>query len=389
MLRSFASGGSQSTSKSPAYGCAGPCSSTSHHQRFSGPAIAMWLGTMSSTWPSPCVAERGHQPVVARRPAELVARPGRGRRRRSRGCSRARPAGRRQVDVADAEVGQVAATRGGVVEAEPGVELEPVGGERRGHGGAVPVNRRRGAGAGPGSSGRPARPRPTRVLVAARRAGRSWCRGRRCQRSPHGPLSRPLRRLGRALNSTRNVSSTMRSPRGPGDGDGLAVEEHADAGLASPRPSRPRSSRCPRARTRRCRRVAAAIGRPWNQRRRRNTGWSRRKRDERGGELEERRRRSSVPVEPGDLVVLAVGVVVAVLGAADLVAAAAASARPGTGTAWPGGCAAGGPAGRGPRGRRSGPRRRSSTTGCGSRRRGCPRRWPRCASRCRRRGRAA
>ena len=93
------------------------------------------------------------------------------------------------------------------------------------------------------------------------------------------------------------------------------------------------------------------------------------------------------PVEPAELVVLAVGVVVAALRAADLVAGdehrhalreqqdrsevldLAARGAP-----------------RSP-GRRSRPRRRSSSSGCRRCRRGCPRRWPRCACRCTRRGR--
>jgi hypothetical protein len=53
VLRSFSSGGSQVTSKWPAHRDEGPFSSTSHHQRFSGPVMAMWLGTMSKTCPSP------------------------------------------------------------------------------------------------------------------------------------------------------------------------------------------------------------------------------------------------------------------------------------------------------------------------------------------------
>ena len=51
VLRSLASGGSQSTSKYEAYWLDGPFSSTSHHHRLP-PTMAMWLGTMSRTWPS-------------------------------------------------------------------------------------------------------------------------------------------------------------------------------------------------------------------------------------------------------------------------------------------------------------------------------------------------
>ena len=85
------------------------------------------------------------------------------------------------------------------------------------------------------------------------------------------------------------------------------------------------------------------------------------------------------PVEPGDGVVLAVGVVVAThLGAAELVAAAQQQHRT-TAAGW---SAAPGTAGRGappPRGRRWDPPPRSSRTGCRRSRPGWPRRWPRCA----------
>ena len=95
-----------------------------------------------------------------------------------------------------------------------------------------------------------------------------------------------------------------------------------------------------------------------------------------------------VPVHPAELVVLAVDVVVAPLGAAELVAVgdhrhALGQQQRGQDVAllpFPQGC--------GSRRRRSGPPRRGSRTGCGSRRRCCPRRWPRCACRCRTPGRA-
>ena len=48
-----------------------------------------------------------------------------------------------------------------------------------------------------------------------------------------------------------------------------------------------------------------------------------------------------LPIEPADLVVLAVGVVVAVLGAADLVAAAESWARLAKEAGWPENCASG------------------------------------------------
>ena len=70
-------------------------------------------------------------------------------------------------------------------------------------------------------------------------------------------------------------------------------------------------------------------GWPWNQRRRRNTGWPRRSEISRRTKST-RSRSAAVPVVPGDLVVLAVGVVVAPLGPPDLVAAEEHRARPGT-----------------------------------------------------------
>ena len=171
--------------------------------------------------------------------------------------------------------------------------------------------------------------------------------------------------------------------------------------MASPLRNTPRSDVAPRASPRRSSRAPSGVnqpmsstsdpwmGRPWKKRRRRNTGWSRRSSISRLGEREQRLVVGvELPVEPGDLVVLAVGVVVAALGAADLVAAeqhrhALRQEQRGEEVALL------------PRAqrddrrrRRSGPRRRSSTSGCRRCRRGCPRRWPRCACRRRRRGRA-
>ncbi len=60
VFRSLDSGGSQSTSKYDAYTLEGPFSSTSHHQAFSGPVMAMWLGTMSSTCPKPNWSRAAH-----------------------------------------------------------------------------------------------------------------------------------------------------------------------------------------------------------------------------------------------------------------------------------------------------------------------------------------
>ena len=77
--------------------------------------------------------ERRHEPAVARGPAQLVAGPG----RVDDVVAVSRPGGRlqhrRQVGVRHAEVGEVVGDGRGVVEPEPRVELQPVGGERRGH----------------------------------------------------------------------------------------------------------------------------------------------------------------------------------------------------------------------------------------------------------------
>ena len=95
------------------------------------------------------------------------------------------------------------------------------------------------------------------------------------------------------------------------------------------------------------------------------------------------------PVQPGRLVVLAVGVVVAALGAAALVAGGDhrdARRQQQRGQQVRGLLAA---QRDDRRRRRSRPRRRSSRTGCCRCRRGCARRWPRCACGRRRPGRAA
>ena len=91
---------------------------------------------------------------------------------------------------------------------------------------------------------------------------------------------------------------------------------------------------------------------------------------------------AQAPVEPGDLVVLAIGVVVAALRAAELVAGQQHRHALRDEAASRGNCASAARAARGSRDRRSALRRRSSSCGCRSRRRGCPRRWPRCACRC-------
>ena len=85
------------------------------------------------------------------------------------------------------------------------------------------------------------------------------------------------------------------------------------------------------------------IVRPWKNRRRRNVGCVAPERDERATVKVSRSSSSVRPVDPGDLVVLAVGVVVAAAACGRARRRAAASARPGSATAWPGSCAAAGP----------------------------------------------
>ena len=230
----------------------------------------------------------------------------------------------------------------------------------------------------------------------------------RCRAAPPGrrwtaraPSASPKRRLGSVNTHVLVVGVEQQQERvvvdvarrcGPGVGDLRAVEEHAE-----------HAGRRPASRAGSCARPSArnhqTSGRPEpfgvlaarGSCSRRNTGCSRRSAISRrvnSTQLAARARRQ-LPVEPGDLVVLAPGVVVAALGAAHLVAAeqhrhalreqqrrqeVALLARAQLDD-------------RGVVGRR--PRRRSSRSGCRRCRRGCPRGWPRCASRCRRRGRAA
>ncbi len=68
---------------------------------------------------------------MRRRPAELVVDPGVVDHVVAMGAPGCRLEHRRRVDVADAERRQVRHHLGGGVEAEFGLELEPVGGERR------------------------------------------------------------------------------------------------------------------------------------------------------------------------------------------------------------------------------------------------------------------
>ena len=207
---------------------------------------------------------------------------------------------------------------------------------------------------------RPARPSPCRRTRASggrrRPAGRSRGARRPCSSSRAGPARRLLA--------------------------GQREREHPRAGVV---PTRRWSSSRP------CQRMSWRPRRfvsPVKNERRRRLEWRARSaiiclknRNSSAFSLDQR------PVEPGELVVLAVGVVVAVLRAADLVAgdehrhALREEQDRGEVLHLPLAEARRSP------GRRSGPRRRSSSSGCRRCRRGCPRRSPRCASRCRRRGR--
>ena len=117
-------------SKAAAYRLDGPFSRTSHHQALDSP-MAMWLGTMSTIWPIPRRREGLGQALVAGLAAQLDVEPGVVDHVVAVGAPRRRLEDRRQVDVADAEVGQVVDDLGGVVEREPGVHLEAVRGQRR------------------------------------------------------------------------------------------------------------------------------------------------------------------------------------------------------------------------------------------------------------------
>ena len=118
-------------SKYLAYRLDGPFSSTSHHQALARPASAMWLGTMSSTWPQAPGGQRARPAAVAGLAAELGVQLRVVDHVVAVRAARRRLQVRRAVQVADAEVGEVAGDRGGVVEGEPGVQLDPVG--RRPH----------------------------------------------------------------------------------------------------------------------------------------------------------------------------------------------------------------------------------------------------------------
>ena len=97
---------------------------------YSGTGTAMWLGTTSTIAPMPRRADASasrrspSSPPRSRRDLRVVdhvvAVRGAGRGLQDR----------REVDVADAELSQIAGDRGGLREPEPGVQLEPIGGDR-------------------------------------------------------------------------------------------------------------------------------------------------------------------------------------------------------------------------------------------------------------------
>ena len=119
------SGGCHSTSKKRAYRLARPFSSTSHHHGLSG-VMAMWLGTMSSTIPSPCARAAATKRGETLLAAELWIDPV-----RSHHVVAVRAPGRglqdgREVQMADAQLCQVRHDLARGREVEVAVQLQPV-----------------------------------------------------------------------------------------------------------------------------------------------------------------------------------------------------------------------------------------------------------------------
>ena len=239
------------------------------------------------------------------------------------------------------------------------------------------------------------RPRPPRrapsSIALASPPGRRWS-ARAPQRSPKrragsGKRARPR---GSALKSSRNESSRMRSPCSSGAAISSPLRN-------TPTTRPPDSQSAPRHRRPSVRNHQTSgspepslLG-PRRNARRRNTGCSRR------STISRRVNSSSsalvleqAPVEPGDLVVLAPGVVVAVLRAAELVAAEQHRRALASRISVVEEVALLARAQRVDLGVVGLPLDAVvPASGCRPCRRGCPRGWPRCASRCRRRGRAA
>ena len=111
-----------------------------------GAGIAMWFGTMSTTMPRPCSCavpkpQEIHQVleeyVVGQANQALTASEVHGHRAVVHDVvpvhrARSRLQDRREVEVRDPQAGEVRHDLGGTGEAEPGVELEPVGRRRDG-----------------------------------------------------------------------------------------------------------------------------------------------------------------------------------------------------------------------------------------------------------------
>ncbi len=87
----------------------GPWRSTSHHHGLAGLTSPMWFGTMSSTRPRPAARAAATQLGEARVAAELGRQRGRVDDVVAVGAPRRGLERRRQVEVADAELGEVAA----------------------------------------------------------------------------------------------------------------------------------------------------------------------------------------------------------------------------------------------------------------------------------------
>ena len=144
----------QSMSKNPAKGDPGPLSSTSVHQPFSTLRRHVVRDDVQQQ-PHPAVAQRLHERVELRLGAQLGVQPG--------GIGHVVPVGAapaglqdgRGVQVGDPQGVQVRNEAAGVLEPEPPVELEPVGGRRdaeRRHGVSPPEGGRRASRRGTGRS---------------------------------------------------------------------------------------------------------------------------------------------------------------------------------------------------------------------------------------------
>ena len=212
----------------------------------------------------------------------------------------------------------------------------------------------------------------------ARRHGRRASSGASCAIVLGSLASRRSQRPGGSLKSTGLRLGVDQHQ--PARGRRRVLEQDGQGVPVARAPSRPASSRGPRARASaaRRRRAAGAAGHQWALR---SGAASRRSASSAGDEVGEAGI-GSCPVQPGGVVVLAIGVVVAALAVAELVAgqqhrrALRQQQRGQQHALQPAGARPARP------GRRCRLRRRSCGSGCGRGRRGCARRWPGCGARC-------